>query len=211
MNTVRIDLFSDIACPFCYIAEKRLDRVLKAHSNLEYTWFWHPFQLQPDLPERGIPWDEFSVKKFGGLEQRRSAFAHVVQTAASEGITFDFERMPVAPNTQNAHRLMLLASSLERGPAMAKALYHAYFSDAKDITDPAELERIANDVGLDSSLVTNTLSSDEFKREVRSSQLEAEQLGISGVPFYIFNQKYAVSGAQPDAIFEQALTRALEP
>jgi predicted DsbA family dithiol-disulfide isomerase len=210
MNTVRIDLFSDIACPFCYIAEKRLERVLEAHSGVDIDWFWHPFQLQPDLPERGIPWDEFSVKKFGGLEARRAAFAHVVRTATSEGITFDFERMPVAPNTQNAHRLMLLASSQKRGPAMAKTLYHAYFSEAKDITNPAELERLASEIGLDSSLVKTMLASDDFKREVHLSQLEAGQLGISGVPFYIFNQKYAVSGAQPDAIFEQALSHALE-
>jgi predicted DsbA family dithiol-disulfide isomerase len=110
-----------IACPFCYIGDTRLERVIETHPELEMEWVWHPFQLQPDLPERGIPWDAFSVQKFGGLETRRSAFKHIIQAGASEGIRFDFEQMPVAPNTSNAHRLVLLASEkgLEKATALA--------------------------------------------------------------------------------------------
>jgi predicted DsbA family dithiol-disulfide isomerase len=208
-QTIRVDVFSDIACPFCYIGDTRLERVLESHPELEMEWIWHPFQLQPDLPERGIPWATFSVQKFGGLEARRSAFAHVIQAGASEGIGFDFERMPVAPNTLNSHRLVLLASEHGLGKAMALTLYNAYFTQATDITDPNELERIALELGLDQGAVQELLSSDLYLEAVQASQLEANRMGISGVPFFVFNQKFAVSGAQPVAVFEQALERAL--
>ena len=212
-RSIRIDVFSDIACPFCYIGDARLELLLEqfraTRPNLEVQWVWHPFQLQPDLPERGIPWEAFSVQKFGGLEARRSAFAHVVQAGQGEGIVFDFERMPVAPNTLNAHRLVLLASDHGLGKAMALALYRAYFSQAQDVTDPQELGRIALEVGLDAQAVEDVLAGDRFRAEVQSSQLEAQRLGISGVPFFVFDQKFAISGAQPRSVFERALERAL--
>jgi predicted DsbA family dithiol-disulfide isomerase len=206
---IRVDVFSDIACPFCYIGDTRLERVLKSRPDLEMEWVWHPFQLQPDLPERGIPWEDFSVQKFGGLEARRSAFRHVIQAGAGEGIGFDFERMPVAPNTSNAHRLVLLATKHSLGKAMALALYNSYFTQATDITDPIELERIALEVGLVLEDVQNLFSSDLYRDEVQASQLEANRLGISGVPFFIFDQNFAVSGAQPLEVFNQVLDRAL--
>jgi predicted DsbA family dithiol-disulfide isomerase len=204
---IRVDVFSDIACPFCYVGDTRLEHVIEAHPELSMEWIWHPFQLQPDLPERGIHWETFSVQKFGGLEARRSAFAHVIQAGASEGIVFDFERMPVAPNTLNAHRLVLLASERGLGKAMALALYKSYFSEARDVTNPEELERIGMAVGLEAGQVQLLLSNDLYRDDVQASQLEAQRLGISGVPFFIFNQKLAVSGAQPRSVFEQALER----
>ncbi len=206
---IRVDVFSDIACPFCYIGDTRLERVLESHPKLEMEWVWHPFQLQPDLPERGIPWDVFSVQKFGGLEARRAAFTQVIQAGASEGIEFDFERMPVAPNTHNAHRLVLLASEYGLGKAMALALYKSYFSQACDITDLAKLERVALEVGLDVVAVRALFLGDQYREDVQASQLEAQRLGISGVPFFVFNQKFAVSGAQPVEVFNQALERVL--
>ena len=118
--------------------------------------------------------------------------------------------MPVAPNTLEAHRLVLYASAQGLGKAMSSALYRAYFCRALDITDPAELERTAAIVGLESVSVHEFLSGIRFQNEVRDSQAQASRLGISGVPFYIFDQKYALSGAQPPAAFETALNRALE-
>jgi predicted DsbA family dithiol-disulfide isomerase len=204
---IRVDVFSDIACPFCYIGDTRLERVFESQPDLEVDWVWHPFQLQPDFPERGVPWETFSVGKFGGAEGRRAAFAQVVSNGSSEGIGFDFERMPVAPNTMNTHRLILLASSQGLGKAMALALYKSYFTEARDVTDPEELERIAVAVGLEASQVQALFLGDLYRDDVRASQLEAQRLGISGVPFFIFNQKFAVSGAQPRSVFEQALER----
>ena len=207
IQIIRVDVFSDIACPFCYIGDTRLERVLESHPDLEVDWVWHPFQLQPDLPERGVPWDAFSVQKFGGAHGRRAAFAQVVSNGSGEGIEFDFERMPVAPNTLNAHRLILLASDHGLGKAMVLALYRAYFTDARDVTDPEELERIGVAVGLEAGQVQALFLDDQYRDDVRASQLEAQRLGISGVPFFVFEQKFAVSGAQPRSVFEQALER----
>ena len=209
-KSLRIDVFSDIACPFCFIGDTRLARVLCAHENLELDWHWHPFQLQPSLPKRGVPWDEFSRQKFGSLEGRRAAFAQVIRNGSSEGIAFDFERMVVAPNTLDAHRLVLLASLQDLGKQMSRALYRAYFCEAVDITDAAQLERIAVAVGLESHAVGELLVGETFSAQVRTSQPEASKLGISGVPFYVFDQKYALFGAQPTATFEMAISRTLE-
>ncbi len=204
---IRVDVFSDIACPFCFIGDTRLSRVFAAHPDLELDWHWHPFQLQPDMPERGIAWETFSIKKFGGLEARRSAFSHVLEAGQNEGITFDFETMPVAPNTAKAHRLVLLASQIGLGKPMALALYKAYFSQAQDITDNLVLEQIAAQVGITPSLVRFMLAGNDWQQEVQDSQLEAQRLGISGVPFFIFNQRLALSGAQPIEVFEETLSR----
>ena len=208
-RAIRIDVFSDIACPFCLIGDARLERVLNQHPDLKLNWFWHPFQLQPDLPKRGVPWEEFSRQKFGSTEGRRAAFAQVVRNGSSEGIEFDFERMPVAPNTLDAHRLVLLASQHDLGKPMSRALYRAYFCEARDITDPDVLEQLSVRVGLEEGAVRDLLAGNEFSDEVKASQLEAAKLGISGVPFYLFNQKFALSGAQPPEMFETALERAL--
>ena len=156
-----------------------------------------------------MPWDEFSRQKFGSIEGRRAAFAQVVRNGSSEGIEFDFERMPVAPNTLDAHRLVLLASAQGLGKPMSRALYRAYFCQARDITDPIVLEQLAVSVGLELATVRNLVAGSEFSDEVQTSQLEAAKLGVSGVPFYVFNQKFALSGAQPPEMFEMALERAL--
>ncbi len=203
---IRVDVFSDIACPFCFIGDTRLTRVFKARPDLELEWVWHPFQLQPTMPERGMAWEIFSTQKFGGLEARRAAFATVIQAGQNEGISFDFETMPVAPNTASAHRLVLFASEFGLGKPMALALYKAYFSQAQDITDNLVLEQIAVQVGLDPSFVRAMLYGARFRQEVQDSQLEAQRLGISGVPFFIFNQRLALSGAQPSEVFEEVLS-----
>ena len=208
-RAIRVDVFSDIACPFCLIGDVRLERVLNRHPDLELNWFCHPFQLQPDLPKRGVPWNEFSRQKFGSTEGRRAAFAQVVLNGSSEGIEFDFERMPVAPNTLDAHRLVLLASAQGLGKPMSRALYRAYFCEARDITDPNVLEQLAVGIGLEEGAVRELLAGSTFSDEVQASQLEASKLGVFSVPFYVFNQKFALSGAQPPEMFEMALERAL--
>ena len=208
-DLIRVDVFSDIACPFCFIGDTRLERA--THPDIKLDWVWHPFQLQPNMPERGIAWETFSVQKFGGLEARRAAFATVLQAGQNEGITFDFETMPVAPNTALAHRLVLLASKSGLGKPMALALYKAYFSQAQDITDSLILEQIAVQVGLDLNLVRVTLAGVRFRQEVEDSQLEAQRLGISGVPFFIFNQRLSLSGAQPIEVFREVLSRLTAP
>ena len=205
---MRIDVFSDIACPWCYIGERRLVKALVSFPNLEIDWHWRAFQLQPQMPPRGLEWQNFIVQKFGGAGQRDAAFAHVVESGRLEGIVFDFVKMPVAPNTVGAHRLMLMAQAIGAGQAVAEALFKAYFTDAQDITDPAILEQIGAAHGLEG--VSAMLETDLCVKDVHDAQLEASQLGVTGVPFIVFDQRYALSGAQPLEVFTRAIQTALD-
>ena len=205
---MRIDVYSDIACPWCYVGERRLKKALTAFPNLEIDWHWHAFQLQPQMPPRGVEWQGFIVQKFGGARQRDAAFAHVIESGRLEGIEFDFKNMPVAPNTVSAHRLVLMARASGVGQAVAEALFKAYFTDAQDITDPAILEQIGVAHGLTG--VTAMLESDLYVADVRDAQLEASELGVTGVPFIVFDQRYALSGAQPLEVFQRAITTAMD-
>ena len=133
-----IDVFADIACPWCYIAEKRLFTAL-SQSNYDATVRWRPFQLQPGLPPEGRPWRSFAEAKFGGWEQALEAFRHVERAAQDDGIAFDFERIATAANTTDAHRLILFARTHDREWAMASALFRGYFTDGLDLSRETDL------------------------------------------------------------------------
>ena len=205
---MRIDIFSDIACPWCFVGERRLKQALTSFPDLEIDWHWRAFQLQPQMPPRGLEWQSFIVQKFGGAGQRDAAFAHVIESGRLEGIVFDFVRMPVAPNTVNAHRLVLAAQARGTGQVVAEALFKAYFTDAQDITDPAVLERIGATHGLEN--VSAMLETDLYVKDVHDAQVEASQLGVTGVPFIVFDERYALSGAQPLEVFTRAIQTALD-
>jgi predicted DsbA family dithiol-disulfide isomerase len=202
---MRVDVYSDIACPWCFVGERRLKRALEAHPDVKLEWHWRAFQLQPGLPARGLPWESFSAQKFGGSANRDAAFSHVAQAGALEGIVFDFQRMPVAPNTVNAHRVVKLAETQGLGQRAAEVLFKAYFSDALDITDPEVLETLGVQIGLGENAVRAMLETGQFEREVIEDGRAAQAHGITGVPFFVFNQKYALSGAQPIEVFERAI------
>jgi predicted DsbA family dithiol-disulfide isomerase len=206
---MQIEVFSDIACPFCYIGEKRLHRALELRPSLQAERLWRPFQLQPQLPKAGVPWQEFAVQKFGGMAQMKAAFAQVLRVAEGEGIRFDLENIYSAANTADAHRLILLAREHDLELEVAQALFQAYFSDGLNLGDPATLQAIAASAGLTQG-VPELLSSQRFVQEVETSQVEASQLGVQGVPFYIFNRRVALSGAQPLEVFLQAIDKAMQ-
>jgi predicted DsbA family dithiol-disulfide isomerase len=205
MNSIRIDVFGDIACPFCYIGEKRLDRALELHPEFRVTRVWRPFQLQPTLPATGVPWPEFAVHKFGSLDQMRAAFAQVVRVAEGEQIAFNLDRIYSAANTADAHRLILAAQGHGQEWPVVHALFAAYFSHGRDLNNRATLLEIASGAGLNPLEMDAVLSGETFKQDVNDSQLEAERIGVQGVPFYIFGGRYALSGAQPIEAFVRAL------
>jgi predicted DsbA family dithiol-disulfide isomerase len=203
-----IDLFADIACPWCYIGERRLKAALEA-AGVEAEVRWRPFQLQPGLPPEGAPWAEFVETRFGGRERARPMFAHVAAAGAPEGIRFDFDRVAIAPNTRDAHRVMLMAQDEGKLWEAAEALYSAYFSEGKNVSDPGELARIAASAGLDGARVRAMLEGGEHADGVAQGQRIAEHHGIGGVPFFVFDGRLAVSGAQPPEVFAQVIGRAL--
>jgi len=201
---MKVEVFSDVACPWCYVGDGRLERALLERPEVQVERKWRPFQLQPGMP-RGTRWAEFSQQKFGGAVNRQAAFERVVEAGSSEGIVFDFENMPFAPNTEDAHRLILWAERQGLGTQMSTRLFKAYFSEARDVMDLETLAGLAGEVGLEREGTLEFLKGHELRLEVGQSQNKAAQLGVSGVPFYVFGGKYALSGAQPLEVFLRAI------
>jgi predicted DsbA family dithiol-disulfide isomerase/tRNA-binding EMAP/Myf-like protein len=205
---LQIDVFADIACPWCYIGEQRLAAVLAGRSNLGLAWRWRPFQLQPAIPPAGLPWAEFVASKFGA--DAAAVFEHTRAVGEEAGLEFRFDRITRAPNTVDAHRLILQAQHSGQAQQTADALFRAYFTDGRDVSDPQVLTRVADEVGLDAGEVQACLASDAGRDAVDESQDAAARLGISGVPFYIFNGRVGISGAQDHDTFARAVGLALK-
>jgi predicted DsbA family dithiol-disulfide isomerase len=202
---IRIDIFADVVCPWCYIGEKRLQAALAQRPDLEVERHWQPFQLRPELPSEGVDWQQFVDEKFGGMERAGDMFQRVVETGGELGIDFRFDRMTRAPNTSDAQRLILFAASHDLEWQMAHALYQAHFTDGVNLSDPDALLDVATATGLDREEVRTFLVGEDGAAAVDESQHIASQLGVNGVPFFVFNSQYAVSGAQPEEVFLQVL------
>jgi predicted DsbA family dithiol-disulfide isomerase len=215
-RTLAVDLWADIACPWCWIGEHRLlaalDRLRAARPDVHVERTWRPFQLQPQLPRTGVEWATFAREKFGSAERLETMFGHVAQAGAADGLAFRFDRIAVAPNTTDAHRLVLWAQARDgaRGLAVADALFRAYFAEGRDVTDRAVLAEAAAAQGLDAAAARAMLDSDAHEGDVRDGQREAARLGIRGVPFFVLDQRLAISGAQPAELFDRALAAALD-
>ena len=205
-----VDVYADIACPWCYIGEANLRAALDARPHLGVERRWRPFQLQPGLPREGAPRDAFFERKFGGREAMDAAFGHVTRAGREAGVTFRFDRLAGAPNTTDAHRLVLLGETYGRAFETADALFEGYFAEGRDLNDAQDIIAIAEHAGIPGADARALLGDDRFEAEVERSQAVAAQAGISGVPLYLFGDRFALSGAQPVAAFVQALDRAAQ-
>lgn len=201
--TMQIEVYSDVACPWCYIGERRLERALAARPDMRAEVHWRPFQLQPGMPTEGVPWAEFAERKFGGIARAGGVFGQVVAAGEGEGITFDFTNMPKAPNTREAHRLIRHAADQGREWEVADALFGAYFTEARDITDRETLVAIAAGAGLDAAATRAFLASDEYAAEIAASQGAAHERGVDSVPLFVFNGRYALAGAHGAEVFQE--------
>ena len=206
---VRIDVYADIVCPWCYIGEKRLEKALAMRPELIVTRRWRPFQLRPEMPTGGIPWPEFAREKFGGEHNARAAFGQVTALGADEGIHFDFGRVASAPNTVDAHRVILHAADYGLQWEMADFLFHAYFAEGANLNDTLDLSSAAGRAGLDAEEVRSFLSGSGLRDVVWQSQEEAGRIGVGGVPFYVFDGRHGLSGAQPMEVFLRTLDAAV--
>jgi predicted DsbA family dithiol-disulfide isomerase len=205
---MQVELYADLVCPWCYIGERRLRRALAQRPELQVEFHWLPFQLQPDMPPQGLPWREFAERKFGGREQVQAAFARLNEAAAPEGITFSADAIATAANTRDAHRLVLLAQEEGKAWEMADALFAAYFVEGRDLNDRDQLVELAVGVGLDAETARSVLASDWYQEDVDGSQQLASEYGIQGVPFTIFEERYALPGAQPLEVVLEAIDAA---
>ena len=208
---MRVDIYSDIACPWCYVGERRFTRALAAFPLAEQVEVvFRPYQLDPTLPDTPSPLGEHLREKFG---PRAEAMTRQVQAvAAQEGLAFRFDRAQ-AVNTRTAHRLLRLAER-EYGPAVQRALaeklFAAHFTDGGNVADPALLSGLAVAAGLERERVDAYLASGEGLREVQDEIARAQRLGIRAVPTFIFDGTYALQGAQPTSAFLQLLEQVQE-
>jgi predicted DsbA family dithiol-disulfide isomerase len=202
-----VDVISDVICPWCFIGKRRLEKALNGRPAAVR---WHPFQLNPDMPGEGIERKSYRIKKFGSWERSQELDAQVAAAGQGEGIAFDFDKMARTPNTLDAHRVIWLAGERGMQDAVVEALFLAYFTDGRDLSDRASLTDVAAGAGLGRTEVADLLEGEAGRDAVRAGEEQARRLGVSGVPFFVVNGKVALSGAQPPELFRQAFEQAGE-
>jgi predicted DsbA family dithiol-disulfide isomerase len=202
---MKIDVYADVVCPWCYIGESRLEKALAARPDLAVERHWRPFQLRPDMPAGGLARAEVLGRKFGGAERLRVMDERLAEVGAADGIRFAWERVINSPNTVDAHRLILFAAERGLEWPLAHALFAAYFTDGHDLNDHDQLVAAAESVGIAGEEALAYLASARGVAAVAESQQTAEELGISGVPFYVIDDRYGLSGAQPVEVFLRVL------
>ncbi len=196
MTKLEIDVVSDVVCPWCFLGKRKLDAAMKQVPNFDYEVRWRPFQLDPTIPPEGKSRHEYMSAKFG---QERIAEIHkrLEQAGAEEGVAFAFDKITRSPNTLDAHRLIRWAQGSGKQSEVVDRLFTLYFCEGQDIGDREVLLRVAEEAGLDAATFARLYSEGVDIGTVREEISTAARMGVSGVPFFIFNGKYAVSGAQP--------------
>jgi predicted DsbA family dithiol-disulfide isomerase len=207
---MRVDIWSDIACPFCYIGKRNFETALAQFTHKDRVQVvMHSFELDPQAPKnQNISMDQMLAKKYNmTVEKARSMNESVTERAAQAGIHFDLEAA-ILTNHFDGHRLLHLAKERGVQPLMAEKLFAAYFSEGKDVSNHHELIQLGAEAGLKPAEVKEMLESEMYTAEVREDEAIANELGISGVPAFILAEKYLISGAQPVETFVEALNAA---
>ncbi|MGV8951167.1 MAG: DsbA family oxidoreductase [Cypionkella sp.] len=198
---IRLDIFSDPVCPWCMIGKAHLDRALEAHPSHPFRIEWHPFQLNPDMPQGGMSRPQYLADKFGGPANAAKVYAQIEAAAQSVGIPIDFGAIPVIPNTLDAHRLIHWAGLEGRQTAAVSALFKAYWLESRDIGAAEVLADIAQSIGMDRAVTLRLLASDADADDISARDADARAKGVTAVPTFLIAQQYVVSGAQPPEVW----------
>lgn len=207
-GSLRIDIVSDVVCPWCYLGKKRLEEALATLPDVHAEIFWRPFQLDGTIPKGGISREEYLTKKFGP-NRNRDNYARLEGIGKEANIDFRFDAIKKSPNTLDAHRLLRWAQAVGTQSAVKQRLFQLYFTEGKDIGDHEILAQVAAENGIEKDVALRLLASDTDVAAVREEIDTASRMGITGVPFFIFNSKIAVSGAQPAEVLVQAVQQCL--
>lgn len=209
---MQLEIWSDILCPFCYIGKRKLEAALAEFPQADEVQItWKSFQLDPDFQSAGGEnyLEALSARKGWSLDQTRQIVANVRNMALGVNLHYNFEGM-IHANSMDAHRLTHLAAQHGLQQQAEEALFRAHFVEGKDVGNHTVLAEIGAAIGLEPTAVSSMLGSKEFADAVQHDVAEARQLGINAVPFFVFNRKYGVSGAQDKQVFLQTLEKALE-
>ena len=210
MNTLNIEIYSDLICPWCYIGKRRMQAGLKLLGK-EFTpkIVWRPFQLNPDMPVAGMNRKTYRTKKFGSWERSLAMDAEVAATGKSLGIEFNYDKVLMTPNTMSGHRLLWWAEQRNQQDPLAEALFRAYFTEGRDVGRHDVLAEIASETGLPKTEVRAFLDSDAGTKEVSEEATKGLRLGLQGVPFFVVNGVPALAGAQNPQAFLEVFQHAL--
>lgn len=193
---IRLDIISDIACPWCYLGKAGLDRALEARPDHPFEVEWHPFQLNPDLPPEGMPRDEYLAAKFGGRDAIIRIHQPLIEQAEVLGVELDLAAIARTPNTLDAHRLIHWAGLEGRQTPVVGALFRAYWSEGRDVGDRTVLADIAGENGLDRAMMLRLLEGDGDREDIRARERHTRERGVQAVPTFILAGQYVLQGAQ---------------
>ena len=210
-TSIYVDIVSDIVCPWCWLGVKIFETAAK-QSKHDIQLSWRPYMLDPSVPEGGLEYKDYMKQKFGDSPTNRfkEMRVHLEDKGPNYGINFKFDDIPMRPNTLDAHRLLKWAQGQNKGNAASEALFQAYFTDLKDVGSAEVLTQLAQNIGMDSELVSELLSKDDDKNAVREEIMFFRNLGVSAVPTFIYNGQFAVQGAQPPQVHLDAIKKAAQ-
>jgi predicted DsbA family dithiol-disulfide isomerase len=208
MERIVVDVVSDVVCPWCYLGKARLElAIAEVQDEVGVDINWRPYRLNPDYPAEGVDQKKALEEKLGGAERVAQGHKMLTDLGSEVGIAFDFEAIKVGPNTLDAHRLIhwAMVEDREKQDRVVNALFKANFEEGRNVGDHAVLLDIAERAGLNRSVIASLLASDADRDLVIAEIQAAQQMGVNGVPFFIFDQQYAVSGAQTPDVLANAL------
>jgi predicted DsbA family dithiol-disulfide isomerase len=207
---MQIDIVSDTVCPWCFIGKRRIERAMAMRPEVNFEVFWRPYRLDPNVPREGVDRRAYLKAKLGD-SPRSSAMGDAIRSeGTSEGIQFAFDKIAKTPNTLDSHRLVRWAGGAGVQDEVVERLFKAYFIDGRDIGDPAVLAAVAEESGMDANLVTKLLAGDADLAPVEREAGMANEMGISGVPTFIFDSKFMISGAREPELLVRVIDKALE-
>ena len=210
MEMIHVDIISDTVCPWCYIGKRRFEQAAALRPNYEFQVGWRPFQLNPDMPGAGMPRHEYLKAKFGGVDRADRVYEAVTHAGEEVGLSFDFRDIPYQPNTFDSHRLVRWSESAGVQDAVVEALFRCYFMDHMDVGDQSVLIEVADSCGMDGDLVRELFARDADRDLVMAEEGVARRMGINGVPCFVVDHKYAISGAQEPSVLTHVFDLALQ-
>ncbi|WP_341226726.1 DsbA family oxidoreductase [uncultured Arcticibacterium sp.] len=198
---INIDIVSDIACPWCYVGKKRLEEAAKSLEEYDLNINWHPFQLDPNIAAEGANKEEYMANKFGSMERYEMLAENLISAGDGVGIDFDFKSAKTIPNTMKMHQLLHMASKEGFADSLKERFFKANFEEVLDLTQDATLVKIMKEFDWEEEYTLSVINDQEIAYWVTQEIRNYQQMGVTGVPFFIFNNKYAFSGAQPPQVF----------
>lgn len=212
-ETLTIDVVSDVVCPWCYVGQKRLEEAMALAPEIAVELRWRPYQLDPTIPPEGRDRDSYMIAKFGSAERLKEMHDRLEEVGRDAGIAFHFDDIARSPNTLDAHRLIRWAASADGANvqnAVVSRLFELYFEEGADVGDRAVLVEAARETGMDTALVETLLAAGADREEVEAEIDTARRMGVTGVPCFLLESRYAVMGAQPPETLADAIRQVAE-